>query len=183
MITPRLFRLEFAVAVSVCWLLAQRRSHFAHLGGKVALLHCLLILLFAEIGTAGLHSLIWFCSGNAKFLAAFRNPNLLSLPSDAMYWIAAIYGIMCSVFFCAVMSLGMLSRRGRGVFLALVFPSTVLYPVIMGNLTGTSDILTSLEGSPEWIMVAFALVAGCGSAFYYVIFRKQFTARRTCAGK
>jgi hypothetical protein len=183
MITPRLFRLELMVAVSVCWLFLQQKSAFSVLSRSLKIFHFCFILIYALIGTAGLHTLIAFCFGNSRFVETFQQSNLLSIPSETLYWIALFYGLIGSVFFFSVLSLCHSSRKGRTVFLLLAASSTVLYPVIMGNLTGTSEILRSSHLSAQGVLIVFAAIAVSGICFYFLppmsreVLKKTLVAR------
>jgi hypothetical protein len=58
-----------------------------------------------------------------------------------MCWLAGAYAIVSVVFCVSAIRQVTFSPRARRVFLFLVGPCTILYPVVMSNLTYTSGLL------------------------------------------
>jgi hypothetical protein len=122
LISPRFFRLELAVIVSVWLLYLQHRYRYANWPRLRKFIHFLFILVFAEIGACGLHATITLLFGTSHFLETFRQPNLLFLPPTLMCWLAGTYALAGTVFFVSVMYLGQMNSNGRRVFFVLVGP-------------------------------------------------------------
>lgn len=130
--------------------------------------------MFGEIGAAGLRLAIEFSCANANFFRIFRDPNLLSLSPDSMCWLAGLYAIVGSVFYVAAMFLGELHPKGRTLSLWLAMPCAAFYPVVMGSLTRTVDLMRLSESGPSGIVLAFAAAGGVGVVFY--LFTYKFMA-------
>jgi hypothetical protein len=166
-ITPRFFRLEAAVMVGVWLLYVQYGHRFANWRRLRKFLHFFFILAFAEIGACGLRVTIDLVFGTSSFLETFRQANLLCLPPGLMCWLAGAYALAGAVFLVAVMFLGELNLKRRGIFFVLVCPCTLLYPLIMANLTQTAGFISK---SSPWSVVglfgAFVALAAMGIAFF-----------------
>jgi hypothetical protein len=127
----------------------------------------LFILIFAEIGACGVRAAIKLIFGTSSFLETFQQSNLLFLPPKVMCWVAGVYAIAGTVFFVSVMYVEKMSSRGRRVFFVLVLPCTLLYPVMMGCLTYTSDLILKHSA---WVSIGiftiFAVLAGMSVALF-----------------
>lgn len=155
---------------SVCILFSHHRIRIAALPKNLRSVHFVFILIFAEIGAAGVRAAIDLLFGTAEFFATFRQPNLLSLPSNAMCWIASMYALAGPVYFVAVMALGQMNARGRKAYLLLVVPFTALYPLIMGNLTGISQAQRCSNVGVTGVFMAFTALGAIGLLFYRLRF-------------
>jgi hypothetical protein len=164
-IRPRFFRLELLVVVSVLIGYLQYRSRYVGWPRLRTFVHFLLILLFAEVGACGLHTAIKLLRPS-MFLEIFGRPNLLFLPSGLMCWLAGAYAIAGSVFIVAVLLLTEMSPKARRIFLVLVGPCTILYPVVMGNLTHTSDMLLRSSWGGVPLLCPFAALAAIGYVYF-----------------
>ncbi|HVV73563.1 MAG TPA: hypothetical protein VHI52_18970, partial [Verrucomicrobiae bacterium] len=90
-------------------------------------------------------------------------PNVLGLPTTLMQYLVLGFGVIGTVFGFAVLRLGKLNRRARPLFVGLVVPVSVLYPVVIATASGAVGhfqsiyLLTSAVGALLFVVACFSI--------------------------
>lgn len=127
----RYFKLEMAVLLGLAILVVQISPRMQTVPRLIKWTHFGLVGLYSLVGIAGARLVLFFCLSHEKFLEMFATSNLLGLGSAGMSWLALIFSLFGSILFVSAMMLGKFRPWARRLFVALVLPSGILYPVVM----------------------------------------------------
>ena len=130
MIDPLPLKMEIAAILGVILTFFKVRERKLRVPIFIQILHWFFVVTFAVIGASSFAYLIRFVFNHSGFVELFHRPGVFGLPQDVILLLVHCHIAIGTVFFVAVNCMGQLSNRGRRIFLYLVIPVSLLYPVV-----------------------------------------------------
>ena len=157
---------EVVAAVSTVILVKSTAPQFSNFPCSVKWVHFGIVSVYSLVGISGPRFLLMFMFGHGEFVRMFSQPSVLGVAPALMQWLAAVFGIVGTVFFVGVMMLGRLRRKARTTFNYLVLPCSLVYPLVMVTASGA---FTAVPTAMAFALSAAAilLALGCFAIVFY----------------
>ncbi len=123
--------LEAAAITSLALLISNTRDQFANVSPVVKRTHWVILGFYEIVGMGGFRMLVRFLFNHEKFVASFDEPNAIGISPGILIPSASVLGFIGPAIAATALRLGRCKRRARILFLILVVPVSILYPVIM----------------------------------------------------
>jgi hypothetical protein len=151
---------EAVAAVSTVILVNSTKGQFSNIPPSVKWVHFGIVAVYSLVGISGPRFLLMFTFGHGQFVRMFSQPSALGVAPTLMQWLAAVFGLVGTVFFVDVMRLGRLRRKSRTMFNYLVLPCSLVYPVVMVTASGA---ITAVPAAKVFALSAAAVLLALGS--------------------
>ncbi len=160
------FKWEVAAIAGLTILIAKTAPELTSVPRTVKLTHWGLVGFYSLMGVAGIRFAVMFCLKHERFVQAFSQPNVFGIEPAIMKWLALTFGILGSALYVAVSLLGSFRKRACSVFLYLVVPCSVLYPVTMFGASGFLGSFSLAASIGPCAVALFLVIASAAILFY-----------------